>query len=129
MRQFMGITRALSDENRVRILAILMQSELCLCQIIEMLQLSAATVSKHMSILLMAGLVDIRKEGRWHYYRLAEEPTREATGAIGFLAKALADAPRVKKDAARLKRVLKMDKEALCIHYRGGPLPSSSKNP
>jgi len=47
--------------------------ELCACQIIEMLGLAPSTVSKHMSILRQAGLVETRKEGRWIYYRLAEE--------------------------------------------------------
>ena len=126
MRQFMSITKALSDENRVRILLFLKESELCLCQIIEMLQISAATVSKHISILSMAGLVDIRKEGRWHFYRLSEEPTVEAAAAIEFLSKALANSRPIKEDKARVKQVLKMEKEDLCRHYKGLPSPSSS---
>jgi|WetSurMetagenome_2_1015567.scaffolds.fasta_scaffold346498_1 ArsR family transcriptional regulator, arsenate/arsenite/antimonite-responsive transcriptional repressor len=127
MRQFMGITKALSDANRVRILLFLQESELCLCQIIEMLHLSAATVSKHMSILSMAGLVDIRKEGRWHYYRLPEEPTLEVKAAIEFLVKALTHSRPVKEDKAKIKRVLKMDKEDLCCHYKALPSPSSTR--
>jgi ArsR family transcriptional regulator len=118
MRQFMSITKALADENRVRILLFLKESELCLCQIIEMLRLSPATVSKHMSILSMAGLVDVRKEGRWHYYRLPAEPTVEVAAAIDFLEKALQGTRPIKEDKAQVKRVLKMDKEELCCHYK-----------
>jgi ArsR family transcriptional regulator len=128
MRQFMNITKALSDENRVRILLFLKESELCLCQIIEMLQLSAATVSKHMSILSMAGLVDVRKEGRWHFYRLSEEPTAEVAAAIEFLSKALANSRPIKADKAKVKKVIKMDKEELCCHYKGLPSPYASGN-
>jgi ArsR family transcriptional regulator, arsenate/arsenite/antimonite-responsive transcriptional repressor len=119
MRQLMSITKALSDENRVRILLFLKESELCLCQIIEVLQLSAATVSKHMSILSLAGLVDIRKEGRWHYYRLSKEPTLEAAAAMEFLVKALTSSRHIKNDRAQVKKVLKLDKEELCCHYKG----------
>lgn len=119
MRRFMGITKALSDENRVRILLFLRESELCLCQIIEMLQLSPATVSKHMSLLSLAGLVDVRKDGRWHYYRLPEEPTLEVSAAIEFLSKGLAESQHIKEDKARVKKVLKRDKEELCCHYKG----------
>src|SRR3972149_9935915 len=70
MRDFMAVTKALADENRVRLLLALRKRELCLCQLIELVQLAPSTVSKHMSILKEAGLVDCRKEGRWMYYRL-----------------------------------------------------------
>jgi len=73
MEDYLDITRALSDESRVRALISLAAGELCVCQIIELLQLSPSTVSKHMSILQRAGLVERRKDGRWHYYRLAGE--------------------------------------------------------
>ena len=72
LREFMDITRALSDENRVRTLMFLREGELCVCQIIEMLGLAPSTVSKHLSILKQARLVETRKKGRWIYYRLPE---------------------------------------------------------
>jgi DNA-binding transcriptional ArsR family regulator len=118
MRHFMQITRALSDENRVRILSFLTHSELCLCQLIELLKLSPSTVSKHMSILIQAGLVDIRKEGRWHYYRLPEEPEPAVSAAYDFLQKATPKSTHVEKDRRLLEEVLKVDKEELCRHYK-----------
>jgi len=71
MREFIEITKALSDNNRVRILMALRKGELCVCQITELLELAPSTVSKHMSILDHARLVNFRKKGRWVYYRLA----------------------------------------------------------
>ena len=71
---FMTITKALSDENRVRMLLALDGRELCVCQIIELLGLAPSTVSKHMSILANARLVEGRQEGRWRFYRLARNP-------------------------------------------------------
>jgi len=71
MRDYLNITRALGDENRARAVMALAGGELCLCQIIDVLGLSPATVSKHMNILQQAGLVQRRKEGRWAYYKLA----------------------------------------------------------
>ena len=65
MFDFMNITEALADENRVRILMALDQRELCVCQIIDLLQLSPSTVSKHLSILRNARLINSRKAGRW----------------------------------------------------------------
>ena len=61
MRDFMNIVKALGDENRVRALLALRTSELCVCQIIELLGLAPSTVSKHMSILKQARLVDTRE--------------------------------------------------------------------
>jgi DNA-binding transcriptional ArsR family regulator len=65
MREVVMIAKALSDANRVRILAILEGRELCVCQVIELLDLAPSTVSKHLSILKQVHLIDGRKRGRW----------------------------------------------------------------
>ena len=72
MRNLMKITKALSDENRIRVLLALRGGELCACQITELFGLAASTMSKHLSILYQAGLVDSRKDGRWIYFRLPD---------------------------------------------------------
>ena len=65
------IFKALSDQNRLRILAALNKHpELCACQIVDMLQVTGATTSRHLGILIAAGLIKSRKNGRWVYYRL-----------------------------------------------------------
>lgn len=63
LRDFMSVIKALADENRARILLALGGRELCVCQIVELLGLAPSTVSKHMSILKQARLVDGRKQG------------------------------------------------------------------
>lgn len=75
--QFIAVTKALSDPNRIRALMALRSGELCVCQIIELLGLAPSTVSKHMSILKQAGLVDSRKDSRWVYYRLAKNAKKK----------------------------------------------------
>lgn len=71
MEKMISIFKALSDQNRLRVLAALASCpELCACQITELLQVSGATISRHLEILIAAGLVSRRKEGRWVYYRL-----------------------------------------------------------
>ena len=115
MREFMALTRALADKNRVRMLLALQGGELCVCQITELFGLAASTISKHLSILYQAGLVDSRKAGRWIYYSLrgngASAPAREA---IRWAARAVAGDPRAVEDAARLKKILAMDPVKLC---------------
>jgi len=70
LREFLSISKALGDENRLRALLALQDGELCLCHIIQLLELAPATLSKHMDLLVQAGLVERRKEGRWCYFRL-----------------------------------------------------------
>ena len=72
MRSTLRITKALADIQRLRILMMLRTGELCVCQIIAVLGLAPSTVSKHLSILSGAGLVDSRKDGRWAFYRLPQ---------------------------------------------------------
>jgi len=70
VERFIDIAKALGDQTRVRILMMLdAGEELCLCQIIDVLGLAPSTVSQHLSMLQRAGLVERRKEGRWHFFR------------------------------------------------------------
>src|SRR5262249_39570541 len=64
LRGVMDITKALADENRVRRLLALRGGELCVRQITEVFGLAPSTISKHLSILHNADLVDPRQEGR-----------------------------------------------------------------
>ena len=115
MWEFMAITKALADENRVRMLLALERQELCVCQIIELVGLAPSTVSKHMSILRQARLVDGRKEGRWMYYRLAGPGASPAVrGVIAWARKSLAHDPQVARDAQRLQAILQLDPQKLC---------------
>lgn len=92
MRQVLTIAKAIGDESRARTLLALREGELCLCQIIDLLKLSPSTVSKHLDVLQQAGLVERRKEGRWHYFRLAgREATPVARRAIEWVLESLQD--------------------------------------
>jgi ArsR family transcriptional regulator, arsenate/arsenite/antimonite-responsive transcriptional repressor len=115
MRDLMAVTKALADENRVRILMALRPKELCVCQIVELLGLAPSTVSKHMAILKQARLVDSRKAGRWMFYRLAEgEASVEAKEMTLLVSRLLAGDPRAREDAKRLRQIIKMDRDELC---------------
>ena len=112
---FMAVTKALADENRVRLLLALREQELCVCQLIELLGLAPSTVSKHMSILRQSRLVEGRKEGRWMYYRLAgAEASPAVRESLDWMQKYLARDPQVVQDAQRLRAILKVDLRKLC---------------
>ena len=115
MRELMAVTRALADENRIRILLALREQELCVCQLTELLGLAPSTVSKHVSILRQALLLEGRKEGRWVFYRLAEKEAPKAVrSALRWLTDSLADSTRIAADNDRLREILKIDREELC---------------
>ncbi len=120
MESLLEITRALSDGNRVRALLALDRGELCVCQIIELLALAPSTVSKHMSILRRAGLVQGKKRGRWMYYRHAD-PTRssEAREAVAWLRRSLKGSADIARDAGRLDEIINTDRESICKRIRG----------
>jgi len=115
MREFMNITKALADENRIRALLALRNGELCVCQITELFGLAPSTISKHLSILSQAGLILSRKSERWVYYRLADEsaptPVREA---LTWVQRSVAKTKETKADAEKLKQILKTDPTELC---------------
>ena len=115
MRDLMKITKALADENRIRVLLALRGGELCACQITELFGLAASTMSKHLSILYQAGLVDSRKDGRWIYFRLPDEQAPNTVKrAIDCIRKAAEDQLRIREDTKLLKRIVKMDPSEIC---------------
>lgn len=114
MEKLLSIAKALSDQNRVRAVRALENGELCVCQITALLQLAPSTVSKHMSILRQAGLVEWRKEERWMYYRLPARPTPQIRGALDWIRGSLADDPIVHADNARLDDILNRSAEEVC---------------
>ncbi len=115
MNDVLNVAKALADANRLRALIALGGGELCVCQIIEMLGLAPSTVSKHMSILRQAGLVEARKEGRWMYYRLpGRAASKAAREALAWVRRNLGEAPQVVQDGKRLGKILATARETLC---------------
>jgi len=115
MRQLLRTTKALADENRIRILGVLKGRELCVCQLIELLNLAPSTVSKHLSILKNARLIDSRKQGRWMYYRLADKAApKEITTALEWIAGSISGSVLFIQDEQRMEEILRIDPEGLC---------------
>ncbi|MBU1228782.1 MAG: metalloregulator ArsR/SmtB family transcription factor [Proteobacteria bacterium] len=71
MRELVKVMKALSDPGRVKVLKMLEAREMCACEIIGLLGLAQPTVSRHLKVLVDAGLIKGRKVGSWVHYRLA----------------------------------------------------------
>ena len=67
------VFKALADETRLSILHLLKVREMCVCEIMAALNLTQSTASHHLGILENAGVVKDRKEGRWVFYRIADQ--------------------------------------------------------
>jgi DNA-binding transcriptional ArsR family regulator len=108
MREFVYLAKALADGTRLRVLCALRDRELCVCEIVDLLGLAQSTVSKHMTILHQAGLVDARKEGRWMHYRLAGAPASAAVRkALDWVLTSLAAEDAVRADAKQVRRIVR----------------------
>ena len=67
---YTGFFKALSDENRLKIMDMLSCGEICACEILMELKITQSTLSHHMKILCGCTLVNARREGKWTYYSL-----------------------------------------------------------
>ena len=65
--------RALGDENRLRILTLLQNGELCACKLLEALQITQPTLSHHMKTLCDCGMVVGRRDGKWTHYSISSD--------------------------------------------------------
>jgi ArsR family transcriptional regulator, arsenate/arsenite/antimonite-responsive transcriptional repressor len=117
MLQFMNLTKALSDENRVRILlALSATEELCVCHINQLFALAPSTISKHLFLLKNARLLTARKEGRWIYYRLNNDSQAPAavSEALAWITRSVSDDPVIEADRRRLGEILSVPIQSAC---------------
>jgi ArsR family transcriptional regulator len=127
LQGFLSITKALSDENRVRVLMALNVGELCVCQIIELLNLAPSTVSKHMSILKQARLVEGEKSGKWVYYRLAGNAPKAASEAIEWAKRHLVSEAAIKRDIKNLRAIIKQRPVEVCKKQKASRAARTTK--
>jgi DNA-binding transcriptional ArsR family regulator len=114
MNKMLSVFRALSDQNRLKVVAALVtQTELCACQIAELLQVTGATTSRHLDILISAGLVDRRKDGRWVYYRLKSDD-KDFKPVMAWIKNEFSKSEDIKDCLDSLKKITACDLESFC---------------
>jgi len=112
MKAFIKIMKALSDPNRIKIIKMLQERELCVCEIQAVLDVSQSSVSKHLKILEDSELVNSRKEGLWVNYSLADgKSSPYAATLLGNLQHWLNDEPEIH---AILSKIPLLNREELC---------------
>jgi len=109
MRDHLRVFKALSDKNRLRIMKMLEAKPMCVCEITAVLNLAPSTVSKHLSLLHEAELIEDSKDGKWVNYSLpGKSQIPFAAEILKLLRRSLKDDPVVLADtdkAAKISRV------------------------
>jgi len=96
--------KALGDDVRLRIVALLAHGELCVCHIEEALGLTQTNASRQLGLLRAAGIVDDRREQRWVYYTLKAQPDKECERLLKAVVASFAKKDVLRKDIERLLR-------------------------
>ncbi len=110
MKDFLKVTKAISDRNRVKILKMLQHKTMCVCEMREALQLAQPTVSKHLKILEDADLVVSFKDGLWVNYNIADGSSSPYVASIlGNLRHWLDDDPEISKLVEKLPSINRED--------------------
>ena len=95
--------RALGDETRLRMIALLGHGELCVCHVEQALDLTQSNASRHLSILRAAGLVEVERRGGWAYYRLAPDTDGTIATVLAAVAERFGKA-KVRAEHAAIRR-------------------------
>lgn len=99
-----SLFRAFSDRTRLRIMNLLRSHrEICVCDIMRVLDLPQAKVSRHLAYLRRAGFVDTRRDGQWIYYRLLKPQGALHTKMLECLRCCLAEVPQLQADRTKLE--------------------------
>jgi ArsR family transcriptional regulator, arsenate/arsenite/antimonite-responsive transcriptional repressor len=99
--------RAFSDPIRLRILNLIRPGELCVCDLVEVLKLPQPTISRHLSYLRRAGLVQVREHQSWNFYALAPARSAFHRKLLDCLGSCFRDVPEMATDTARGRAVRK----------------------
>lgn len=98
------LCRALGDETRVRIIALLANGELCVCHLEAALELPQPTVSRHLGVLRAAGVVEGRREGTWMYYALRSQEHAPIQRVLAAVTAPFTEERTLRADHARLRK-------------------------
>jgi len=103
VRNSAELFKALADETRLRILNLLVRGELCVCDIMTVLDIGQSKVSRHLACLRNVGLVNDRRNGVWMHYSLAKPSGITHRRVLEWLAEAATELPEAAADLKALR--------------------------
>ncbi len=111
MKKIVDIFKALAEESRLRILSLLLQGEMCVCEIEECLKMTQSNVSRHLTALKQCGILDSSKQAQWAYYKISDKFKEENKELWLYLEQKLKESPNYKKDE---EEFLKCRRQNIC---------------
>ena len=114
---------ALADRTRLRLLNLMALDEICVCFFVEVLGTNQPKISRHLAYLRRAGLVEVRRDGKWMHYRLAEPPDERAARVFREVLAWLAEDSGMRRDRQSLTRICCSTR--LPVQLQGAPRPSN----
>ncbi len=112
LKKITKILKALADESRIRIVALLKERNvLCVCEITEIIGLSQPTISSHLKKLQDAEVITYSKDGLWVNYNLDENMEKEVKQLLGAVVRILSEDERIKSDVLKS---YKINREMIC---------------
>ena len=103
------IFKALAEESRLRILALLIEDEMCVCEIQECLKMTQSNVSRHMTALKNSGILDSYKKAQWAYYKVSDKFKEDNQDLWLYLVKKLKESPNYQKDLDECQNCKRLD--------------------
>ncbi len=105
MEQVIRTFKALSDETRLRILHVLIERECCVCEVMQALEISQTRASRNLKALYDAGLLKMRRDGRWVLYSVDQDRMNPYfTTLVKAVRNILENNPKIAQDRERLKK-------------------------
>ena len=109
MYEFTKALKALSDETRLRMLNLLLQRECCVCEVMQVLDISQTRASRNLSLLYDAGFLKLRKDGLWAYYSIDKPSLKDyLVSLLSAVETALKNNSTARQDKARLKEAKRL---------------------
>lgn len=105
MRKKIEVLKAVSEPNRIRILMLLKNKPLCVCEITSILGLNTSTISSHLSILKNAGFIVDEKEGKWINYKINEQIDEYNSAILEVISNYFSDEPQLLIDLDKIENV------------------------
>jgi ArsR family transcriptional regulator len=114
---------ALSDRNRLRLINLMGEDEVCVCFFVEILKMPQPKVSRHLAYLRRAGIVEARREGKWMHYRIVPPSDKYARRILEVVREWLGRDREMQQDRDRLVKIC--CSPSLPVPLQGAPRPAS----
>ncbi len=115
MREITKLLKVLADESRLRVLNLLHERECCVCEVMQVMNISQSKASRILSALYDAGLLTLRREGRWALYSIDTVGIKDyVSNILTGITQSLKDNPVSAQDRERLRKAERIGPDCVC---------------